>query len=188
MLFRSHFSDNMNGEAGFRSDMDFGVPYIRDISFIGYQTEFRRNAGESFGRSSGDYAAQIVAGNTFDFPYVHGEAIAAANKGFVSASVGSVETGSVKLDNYKIVDLILGKQKLTITGNGNTGLRYFTFPKRLQEELTKFTSNGGDLLVSGQYILSDLYDSRSAEGSRDFAKKVLGITREIGRASCRERV
>ena len=97
--------------------------------------------------------------------------------------MGSVETGSVKLDNYKIVDLILGKQKLTITGNGNTGLRYFTFPKKLQEELTKFTSNGGDLLVSGQYILSDLYDSRSTEGSRDFAKKVLGITRGEGAIS-----
>lgn len=174
------FNDNMNGEAGFRADLDFGVPYIRDISFMGYQTEFRRNAGESFGRSGGDYAAQVVAGNTFDFPYIHGEAIAAANKGFVSASVGSVETGIVKLDNYKIIDLILGKQKLTITGNGNTGLRFFAFPKTLQTELTKFTSNGGDLLVSGQYILSDLYDSRSAEGSRDFARKVLGITRGEG--------
>lgn len=177
-----HFS-TPDGVAGFNATEDFGVPYIKDISFIGYQTEFRRNAGESFGRSGGDYAAQVIAGNTFDFPYLHGKAIAASNKGFVSSSVGAVETGDVRLNDYEIIDLILGKQKLTITGNGNTGLRFFAFSKKLQEELSRFTSKGGDLMVSGQYVISDLYDSRSAEGSRDFARKVLGITRGEGSSS-----
>ncbi|MDE5713075.1 MAG: xanthan lyase, partial [Muribaculaceae bacterium] len=174
-----HFSTN-DGEAGFNAVADFGVPYIRDISFIGYQTEFRRNAGEAFGRCEGDYAAQVIAGNTFDFPYIHGMAIAASDRGFVSSSVGAVETGVINLTKYNTIDLILGKQKLTITGNGNTGIRFFTFSKKLQEELSLFTSKGGDLLVSGQYVISDLYDSRSAEGSRDFARNVLGITRGEG--------
>lgn len=174
---------SLDGEAGFNALEDFGVPYIRDISFIGYQTEFRRNAGESFGRSSGNYADQVIAGNTFDFPYVHGVALATAGKGFVSASVGAVETGDINLKDYKIIDLILGKQKVTVTGNGNTGNRFFAFPKRLQDELTAFTDNGGDLFVSGEYVLSDLFDSRSAEGSRDFARKILGITRGEGAVS-----
>ena len=39
---------SQDGEAGFNAEEDFGVPYINDISFIGYQTEFRRNAGERF--------------------------------------------------------------------------------------------------------------------------------------------
>lgn len=173
-----HFS--RDGEAGFNTSEDFGVPYVRDISFIGYQNEFRRNAGNSFGNSGGEYADMVIPGNTFDFPYLHGVSIAAAGKGFVSASVGAVETDVVKLDHYDIIDLILGKQKLTITGNGNTGMRYFTFSKKLQEELKKFTSHGGDLIVSGQYILSDLYDSRSAAGSKEFAKTVLGISPDEG--------
>ncbi len=179
---------SQDGEAGFNAEEDFGVPYINDISFIGYQTEFRRNAGESFGRSNGNYASQVIAGNTFDYPYLHGVSIAAAGKGFVSASVGAVENGSVKLGDYKIVDLIIGKQKVTVTGNGNTGMRYAAFPKILQDELTEFTSHGGDLLVSGEYILSDLYDYRSPDGSRKFAQNVLGITRGEGSKSLTGRV
>lgn len=168
-----------DGEAGFNADTDFGVPYIKDISFIGYQTEFRRNA-DNFGRSNGDYAASVIGGNTFDYPYLHGTSIAAAGKGFVSASVGAVENGDIKLKDYRIIDLILGKQKVTVTGNGNSGMRFFAFPKRLQHELTEFTNHGGDLLVSGQYIISDLYDYRADDGSRDFAKNILGITRGEG--------
>lgn len=171
---------SQDGQAGFNATEDFGVPYIKDISFIGYQTEFRRNAGESFGRSNGNYADLIIAGNTFDYPYLHGESIAAAGKGFVSASVGAVENGDVNLKDYKTVDLILGKQKVTVTGNGNTGMRFFAFPKKLQDEITDFTNHGGDLMVSGAYVLSDLYDYRSSDGSRQFAQNILGITRGEG--------
>ena len=173
-----HFS--RGDEAGFNADEDFGVPYIKDISFIGYQTEYRRSAGESFGKSSGDYAATVIAGNTFDYPYLHGTSIAAAGKGFVSASLGAVENGSVRLDDYKTVDLILGKQKVTVTGNGNSGIHYNTFSKRLQELLTDYTNHGGDLLVSGQYVVSDFYDTRSDYGGIDFAKNVLGVKRGEG--------
>lgn len=171
------------GEAGFNAEDDFGVPYINDISFIGYQTEFRRNAGESFGKSNGNYAAQVIAGNNFDYPYIHGEAMAASGKGFVSASIGAVENGDVKLSDYKLVDLILGKQKVTVTGNGNTGMRFIAFPKKLQDEITSFTNSGGDIFISGAYILSDLYDYRSPDGSRKFAQNILGITRGEGAKS-----
>ena len=174
----AHFS--RDGEAGFNAYEDFGVPYVKDISFIGYQTEYRRNAGESFGHSSNDYATTVIAGNTFDYPYLHGTSIAAAGRGFVSSSLGAVENGDVKLKDYKTVDLILGKQKVTVTGNGNSGIHYSTFPKRLQEELTNFTNHGGDLLVSGEYVVSDFYDTRSDYGGIDFAKKVLGVTKGEG--------
>lgn len=168
-----HFSEG--GDAGFRAEKDFGVPHIRDISFIGDQTEFRRNAGESFGRSNGNYATTVIAGNTFDFPYIHGEAVAEAGKGFVSTSVGAVLNDEVKLSDYKIVDIILGRQKVTVTGNGNTGMRFTAFPKTLQNMLRAFTNHGGSLFVSGEYVVSDLLDYRSPEGSSDFAKDILGI-------------
>lgn len=169
-----------DGDAGFNSYSDFGVPYIQDISFIGYQTEFRRNAGEAFGKSDDDFAAQIIAGNTFDYPFLHGVAIADAGKGFISASVGAVIAGDVKLTDYKIVDLILGKQKITVTGNGNTGQRFFTFPRKLQNEIREFARRGGDFFISGAYVLSDLYDYRAPEGSVDFANNTLGIKRYEG--------
>ena len=140
--------------AGFESDKDFGVPYIKDISFTGYQTEFNRNAGESFGRSGSNHTTQIIAGNTFDFPAIHGESIADAGFGFVSASVGAVESGNVKLSNYKNVDLILGKQKAGIIGNGKSGLKFRTFSPELEHQLRLFSDGGGNLLVSGENIVS----------------------------------
>lgn len=168
-----HFSEG--GRAGFNSEDDFGVPYIKDISFTGHQTEFSRGAGESFGRSAGNYAAQVVAGNSFDYPALHGEALAAADRGFVSCSAGAVENGTVKLTDFKVVDLILGKQKATVVGNGKSGVRFRAFPEKLQEDLRQFTRKGGDLIVSGQYVASDLFDSRSSQNDRDFAEEVLGV-------------
>lgn len=164
-----------SGRAGFDAVNDFGVPYIRDISFAGYQTNFQRNAGNSSGSSGSTHVSTIVGGNTFDYPALHGEAIAAAGFGFVSASAGAVENGDVKLSDYKTVDLILGKQKTTVTGNGKSGRRYQAFPQPLRDALEKFSASGGKLIVSGQYVSSDLFDSRSGSDSRTFAHDVLGL-------------
>lgn len=169
----AHFSED--GNAGFKAEDDFGVPYINDASFAGYQYEFRRNAGESFGRSSGSYIGTVVAGNTFDYPAVHGEAIADAGYGFVSCSASAVEAGLVNLENYPTVDLILGKQKHTIIGRGTSGVRYAAFPKQLQQALRRYVDGGGSLIVSGAYVASDLFDSYSDESDRAFAEEVLNV-------------
>lgn len=164
-----------DGSAGFNSTDDFGVPYIRDISFSGHQTEFRRGAGEAFGRSSRNYESKVIAGNTFDFAALHGESLAKKGFGFVSASAGAVEAGHLSLHDYKLIDLILGKQKATVIGNGHSGVHYRAFPKKLQKELSSFVKKGGDLIVSGQYVASDLYGSYSDEEDRRFASEVLGV-------------
>ena len=160
--------------AGFESESDFGVPYIKDISFTGHQNEFRRSAGNSFGISGQGYVTQVIAGNTFDFAAVHGEAFMQNNLGFVSASVGAVEAGEVKLNDYPVVDLILGRQKSTLIGNGHSGVHYRAFPAKLQKQLRQYVGKGGDLIVSGQYAVSDLYDSRSSKADREFAEEILG--------------
>lgn len=170
----ANFSDP-DGTAGFRSDEDFGVPYIKDISFIGHQTEFRRGAGESFGRSGGNYASSIIAGNTFDFPAVHGRAIADAGRGFVSTSIGAIERGAVKPGDYKIIDLILGKQKATVVGRGKSGVNHRLYPGHFRHEIDRFLENGGKLIVSGQYIASDAHGMRSTPEERAFAADVLGL-------------
>ncbi len=163
-----------NGEAGFDSENDFGVPYINDISFSGHQTEFRRSAGERFGFSGSNYTSTVIAGNTFDFAAIHGE-IFGGESGFVSSSVGAVEEGYVKLTDYQIVDLILGKQKMTTVGRGKGGIKYSAFPAKLRNILTQYIEKGGDLVVSGAYVASDLYSEAAEEGSAQFAEDVLGI-------------
>ena len=173
-------SGSHGGEAGFYTKDDFGVPHIRDISFIGYQTEFRRSAGDNFGKSNGDYATKVIAGNTFDYPYLHGKAIANAGRGFVSVSAGAVESGMVDLKKYHVVDLILGKQKSTTVGFGYSGVHYTAFPEALQQKLKQYVNNGGDLLVTGAYVSSDLFSSNAPKGSETFARDVLGLEEGSG--------
>ncbi|MDE7402991.1 MAG: xanthan lyase [Muribaculaceae bacterium] len=168
-----HQSDSSS--AGFYSEADFGVPYIKDISFTGHQTDFRRSSGQH-GLSGQGYATKVIAGNTYDYPAVHGAAIAAAGgRGFVSASVSAVENGEVHLTDYSLVDLILGKQKTTVVGTGKKGVQYRAFSPALQNAIRKYSDNGGDLIISGQYVVSDLLDSRSTKADREFAQQVLGV-------------
>ena len=165
-----HYSKD--GSAGFKSDEDFGVPYIRDIHFTGYQTNFNKASG-SAGASGSSYVDKVIAGNTFDFVALHGVSIESAGYSFVSCSAGAVEKGDVKLEQYKIVDLILGKQKTTTVGNGKVGILYEAFPAALQQKLRTYIEKGGHLFVSGQYIGSDV-----AEKTPVFAEEVLGIIAE----------
>lgn len=161
------------GQAGFHSDEDFGVPYIKDISFSGYQKNYSKGSGNSFGVSGSDYIDKVIAGNTFDYVSMHGISIANAGYGFVSASVGAVEAGQVRLQNFKTIDLILGKQKLCTVGNGKIGYRFAAFPEKLQKQLSEYLRKGGRLFVSGQYVASDAYNK-----STEFVEKVLGVKPE----------
>jgi hypothetical protein len=160
-----------SGRAGFDAENDFGVPYIKDISFSGYQQNFSRSAGDSFGASSSSYINTVIAGNTFDFVAEHGEALSKAGCGFISSSIGAVEAGNVKLTDYPMVDMILGKQKATTVGNGKSGVNYRTFSEAIQNSIEEYLSKGGHLFVSGQYLASDIY----ADSPR-FIEQVLGVT------------
>lgn len=86
--------------------------------------EFRRavpwmdDDASGFGDSFGDYETKVIAGNTFDYPSVHGAAILKAGYSFVSCSDEAVEDGAVSLNDYTTVDLILGKECQTKMGRG----------------------------------------------------------------------
>ena len=81
----------------------------------------------------------------------------------------------VKLKDYEIVDLILGKQKESTVGAANIGYHFKSIPEKLQKALRTYVNKGGDLLVSGQYVASDLTGDRSSQADKDFAVQVLGI-------------
>lgn len=170
----AHYSEG--GKAGFDSESDFGVPYVRDISFTGHQNEFRRGAGNSFGLSYQNYITKVIAGNTFDYTAIHGRALVAADPtiGFVSTSIGAVESGEYKLSDYFLVDMIMGKQKSTEVGKGYSGVHYKTFSETIQKQLRQYVDKGGNLMVSGEYIISDLNTTRSSESDRRFASEILG--------------
>ena len=160
--------------AGFLHTYDGGVPYIEDISFIGEQRIFDRTLARSdndmnaLGTSRHDYATTVIAGNSFDYPAVHGSSIIAAGYSFSSASSGAVEAGMVSLDAFNAIDIILGKQRTTTIGRNSTE-RHEVLPQPLQERLRAYTEAGGALLISGAYTLADL----DSEDDKLFAAEVL---------------
>ena len=179
--------------AGFLDDQDHGVPYVQDISYIGKMREFRRavpwmdDDASGFGDSYGDYETKVIAGNTFDYPSVHGAAILKAGYSFVSCSDEAVESGLVALKDYPVVDLILGKECQTKMGRGGvTPLQYKTFTQPMQQAITDYCGQGGNIFVSGAFVGTDLWDNRLAtpeEADKKFATEVLKYKWRVGQAA-----
>ena len=183
-----------NAYAGFLDDKDSGVPYLYDISYIGSQFEFRRNLpwkdddAAGFGGSHSNYETKVIAGNTFDYPCVHGAAVMAAGYSFVSSSVKAVESG-LNLDGYFAVDLILGKQKEIKIGRGAVPNRFKIYSEGLMKALTDYTANGGNVLATGAYVASDVWDGiSSGKTEQQFAKNVLGYEWRVGHAAIEGKV
>ena len=187
---------DMEERAGFDGRTDSGVPYMRDITYVGDMYNFRRcdewisNDRPGFGASYTDMAGEIIAGNTFDYPSVHGKAILKAGYAFTSCSNERFCRDTSVRSGVWAIDLICGKQVTTKTGNIQ---KYTVFPSELQSALKDFTSKGGNILVSGAYIGTDLCDSiypdiRTDSTSVDFAKNVLGYRFVTNQASRKGKV
>lgn len=174
------FTTSADSIAGFAGRVDNGVPYIADHHFIGQQNEFRRivpwmdDDASGFGDSNADYETTRIAGNTFDYPLLHGEAFAEAGYSFVSCAASAVSNGSVNLNNYGTVDWILGKQREWSIARGAKPLRFKSFSKEQQQALTTFSDQGGNIIVSGAFVGTDLWDNPYArKEDREWAQQTL---------------
>ncbi len=148
---------------GFDFERDPGVPYMRTPEYCGGQLDFLReniNFENGLGLSGSECEGMLVAGNTFNYPRIHGEALAANGISFLSCGSEAVMDGVVDLSEYKVVDLVLGVEKQG--GDGSLlhyNAPYKTFPAPLQEKLTAYCHGGGRLFVSGAFIASDMQGS-----------------------------
>lgn len=147
---------------GFNLREDPGVPYGYTPAYCGEQTYFHKDGlgketENGLGYSNDTWEGQMIAGNTFDYPYLHGKAFHAANPNysFVSCSDEAVESGKIKLNDYDIVDLILG-------------VELQPFSENMKQSITNYCQKGGNLIVSGSHLdrTTDL----------DFTRQVLKYT------------
>ena len=172
--------------AGFTDQLDSGVPYLQDLTFVGPVNEFDRSKiwtdddNPGFGGSYTDRAGAIVGGNTFDYPAIHGRALLDAGYAFASTSASAFPR--LDASAYAVVDVICGKQVTTPSGRGVLPYRYPVFPEDLRAALQRFAEAGGALIVSGAYIGTDAWDrvypvtmdAAQQEATRAFIEKVLG--------------
>lgn len=166
--------------AGFLDNEDHGVPYMVDISYVGSQKEFNRSLpwldddSGGFGDSHGNEETTVIAGNTFDYIALHGDAILKAGYSFESCSREHFNTLA---SDISFVDLILGKQRQTKLGSGKIyPLCFKTFTPEVQQLLTAYAQQGTSIFVSGAYVASDLWDNKLAkpqEADLAFAKNIL---------------
>lgn len=149
--------------AGFNNDWDAGVPYMNDYKTTGFQTEFRKgrpylsDESPGLGTSKRDLEGKIIAGNTFDYPSVHGKSIQKAGYSFVSCSEKSIENKTVKMSDYQAVDIILGKERQWTTLKKNSTEKVFkTFTPEMRKAMVEYSDEGGNFLISGAHVASDL--------------------------------
>ena len=155
-----------------------GVGYGKDISYIGEQFDFDTRHPWitddecGWGSCYCDQQGALTMGNTFDYTVMHGKVLAEMGYSYVSANAYAVN----KIADCDAVDLIMGKQKTTILG---TDTAFKTFTPALQAVLADYTAAGGNILVSGAYIASDM---QSAE-DKAFIKNQLHFTFRCDHAS-----
>ena len=158
-------SFNTPTHQGFAMHRDPGIPYLHTTSYCGAQIGFDKagigkETSDGLGYSSQGLEGILMAGNTFDYPFVHGKAIqAAGNHSFVSCSDEAIENGFVRMNDYRIADLIMGAEK-----------EAFSTP--LRQAITDFTRQGGNLLLSGSYIGSEM----NSPSEMQFTENVLKYT------------
>lgn len=173
--------------AGFDNRLDSGVPYLKDITYIGDMYEFRRdsefvtNDNPGFGASYDDYAGMTVAGNTFDYPSVHGKAILEAGYPFYSCSNETFCSDTTFVNMAWAADIICGKQ-VAVTVGSSKDSRFDVFPNEMQAAIKAFASEGGNILISGANIATDVWDKvfpvekdkKAMEDTKKFVRETLG--------------
>jgi len=174
--------------AGFMAGLDSGVPYIRDITYIGENYEFRRSKvwetddDPGFGGCLTEEAGFKPAGNTFDYPYIHGKSLMALGHPFCSMSAKAFEEDNTDADTGQVLDLICGKQVTTRMGSGKVENRYAVFPASMRAALRNWTGRGKSIIISGADIATDVWssvypveiDETEREARKDFVQNVLG--------------
>ena len=185
--------------AGFDARLDGGVAWTKDISYGGESWEYRRdkkyinNTAPGFGATEIDMAGFQPAGNSFDYPAVHGRALLDLGYSFCSMSRSAFEKG--RTGQYFALDVICGKQISTLVGNPGKGPRFKVFPAKFIQALRESTAAGTNVLISGAYIATDAWDefypigdTKYQEDARYFIEHVLGYRWTTTRGSVNGRV
>ena len=180
--------------AGFEGSIDAGVPYLQDISYIGENYMHRRtrsfvtNDSPGFGATRSNLAGSVIAGNSFDYPAVHGRALLQAGYAFFSLSRDAWTAQPVLAKGAFAADIICGKQVTVRVGSGEAPDRFQVFPEALRNTIVDFTSGGGHIVISGADIASDAWepvypvrpDPVYWTSAQSFAENVLGFGFQSG--------
>lgn len=161
---------------GFMDSWGKSVPDRYDLSYTGSQYDFDANSkwldddSPGNGASYGDWETEVIVGNTRDYPYLHGLSIRAAGYSFDSASDEAVSAVQLDLEDYHSINIIYGEQKATPWPKPVAEPRFRIFPKAFAGAIENYCLQGGNVLMSGAYVGTDLQGDKERE---EFAAGIL---------------
>ena len=175
--------------AGFLSSEDEGVAYKQNIAYVGDQYDFDRKSkwldddASGHGSSYADQEERIIPGNSFDYPFVHGQAVRDNGFGFVSMSDEAFEELNWEAQDYSVLDLIFGEEKTTRRIYGKENKDFTIFTPKMREAIRKYNKcDNANLILSGAYLGTDL-DLCGDTLARSFAKDELHFKFRTNHAS-----
>ncbi len=164
---------------GFVDIWDEGVSDGFDMNYIGSQYDLLADSPwldddePGHGASFGDMETTLIPGNSFDFPLFHGKSIREAGYSFVSASDEAIWDEQLDINDYTLLDLILGEEKEVGGPKAGSPRDFRSFPKPFQEKIKSYTQAGGNLFLSGAYVGYDLFDNNNDSLDMQFGEEVL---------------
>lgn len=168
--------------AGFLSHLDPGVPGYYDLSFTGYQYDFTQgsdfitNDRPGHGASATDYEKQVKRGNEFNNLYESGLIYTSLGYSVSSSIEDALNSGSFNTGQYKLIELVYEKQKTTkLPGRNSRPVKYSVLRDSVCARLQNYLTNGGALILSGEYLGQDIYnaartDTLAKKFAADFLK------------------
>ncbi len=177
-------SVSLEGFEGFADFIDQGVPDKIDLSYVGSQYNFTPSSKwatddtPGHGSSYANYETKVIAGNSFDFPFIHGSAIKANGFSFVSTSDEAVMNNHINMNDYNTADLIFGEEKETSWqksfADSLHGIKFKAFPEKMKIKIEEFLAKEKNLFLSGSYIGTELFAKKTKEHpDRAYAADVL---------------
>lgn len=148
--------------AGFMNRMDEGVGYQATIHYTGSQYDYDRNSpwldddSPGFGASGAEMEEKIIPGNTFDYSFVHGQSILNAGFSFVSSSDEAFTESLTEPETYFMIDFLAGEEKTHYLPKNDSVAHFTLFSDELLKNLQSYLNKGGNLLITGAHIGSDV--------------------------------
>ena len=160
---------------------DLPIPLYRSFSYTGMQYDYNRNSpwldddSPGWGASYADREGEVMMGNSFDYPYIHGKAIRNAGYSFISISRKAFENSELDVSDYDVLNLIMGKQKGIPSLLHNDSIEFRVFTPELMQKISTFAAGERNILLSGAYIATDMVLQQDEE-ALEFAKNLLGFS------------
>lgn len=160
---------------------DMPIPHKFSVAYTGMQYDYNRESpwldddSPGWGASYADLEKKVIPGNSFDFPYIHGKAIRNAGYSFVSASRKALDENMLEPERFWALNIIMGKQKGMPAWINSDSIIFRAWDDALTSKLTEYAKNGGNILVTGAHIGTDMVQHKDTIAF-DFAENYLGFT------------